>query len=195
MNYGTIKLETARLIIRDPVLADLPDWHRLMSDPDTMYYLQDIMTHSLEESKENLMAAVMDVENPKRTKYFLAMVLKENGKFVGNIGYTLVSDTPAGKTVGGGYFILPEYHGKGYMSEALKELLRFAFEENNVYRFETGCLAENIASERVMQKCGLIRVGYFKAYECHDGKLKDRVTYRLLKQDWDANNKNNGSNL
>lgn len=181
-----IRLETARLIIREPQTRDLHDWHRLMSDPKTMYYLQDIMTHSLQESRDNLMVAVSESESANRTKYFLVIELKENGHFVGSIGYTVTGDTPAGKIVGAGYFILPEYHGKGYMSEALKQLLEFAFEENNVYRFETGCLSENIASERVMQKCSLIRECHFKAYEWHDGRIKDRVCYRMLKPEWDT---------
>ena len=183
-----IKLETARLNIRDPKPEDLLDWHRLMSDEKTMYYLQDIMTHSLEESKKNLMEAVADIENPKRTKYFLAIELKENRDFVGSIGYTVTDNTPAGKMVHAGYFILPEYHSKGYVSESLHELLRFAFEENSVYRFETGCLVDNISSERVMQKNGMVREGYFMACEWHDGRYKDRVTYRMLKSEWGAHN-------
>lgn len=181
-----IRIETARLVIREPEITDLADWHRLMSDPKTMYYLRDIMTHSLEESKENLLAAISASQNPNRTHYFLAMELKETGVFMGSIGYTVTAISPVGKTVDAGYFILPEYHGKGYVTEALTELLRFAFEKNNVQRFKTGCLAENIPSERVMRKCGLVREGYLKAYEWHDGRYKDRVTYRLLKSEWET---------
>lgn len=181
-----ISLKTARLIIREPKLTDLQNWHRLISDPKTMYYLQDVMTHSLEESKENLLNAVSAIKDLNRTEYFLVMELKETGEFLGNIGYTVISNTPAGKIVHSGYFILPEYHGKGYVTEALREIIRFAFEEDNVQRFETGCLVENAPSERVMKKCGLIQEGYQKACEWHDGRFKDRVTYRMLKPEWDA---------
>ena len=41
----------------------------------------------------------------------------------------------------------PKYWGNGYTSEAAKRVLAFAFEENNVYRVTTGCLAENRGSE------------------------------------------------
>lgn len=44
----------------------------------------------------------------------------------------------------------------------------------------TGCLAENIGSERVMQKCGLIKEAEHIDYEWHDGKMKTRLEYRLL---------------
>jgi len=83
-----------------------------------------------------------------------------------------------------GYFILPEFHGKGYITEALKEVIKFAFEDNGVYRISTGCLSENRASEKVMQKCGLIKEAEYKSYIRHDGQMKDRVEYRLLLDEW-----------
>jgi len=70
------------------------------------------------------------------------------------------------------------------MTEAFKEIIRFAFEEDDICRISTGCLMENQASERVMQKCGLIKEAEYKSYVWHDGELKDRVEYRLLKQEW-----------
>ena len=43
------------------------------------------------------------------------------------------------------------------MSEAVQKVIEFAFTQDNVYRVTTGCLSENIGSERVMQKNGLIK--------------------------------------
>lgn len=179
-----VRLRTKCLIIRDPSDTDFTGWHLLMSDANTMYYLDDIMTHSEEESRKNLNEAITDSTNTDRTKYFFAIELADSGEFVGIIGYTVMQNTQVGKIVHAGYFILPEYHGKGYTTEALQELLRFAFEDNDVYRFQTGCFAENRPSERVMQKCGLIRESYRKECAWHDGRLKDRVSYRLLKSEW-----------
>ena len=180
-----IRLSTNRLIIRDPLPTDIEAWHRLLSDPKTMYYLQDIMTHSLEESQKNLETAIMEAQNPNRTKYFFAIEDKETGAFIGTTGYTVSRVTPVGKAVGVGYFILPEYHGKGIMTEVLREVIRFAFEEDGVYRLETGCITENRASERVMKKCGFIKEAERKSYVWHDGRLKDRVEYRLLREEWE----------
>ena len=179
-----VRMQTARLIIRDPLPSDIDGWHRLLSDAKTMFFLQDIMTRSLEESRLNLQAAVADAQSPDRTKYFFTVECLGTGAFVGTAGYTAEQTTPVGKHVGAGYFILPEYHGQGYMTEALREILRFAFEEDGVYRISTGCIAENRASERVMQKCGMIKEAERKAYVWHDGRLKDRVEYRLLKDEW-----------
>ena len=95
-----------------------------------------------------------------------------------------VQTTPVGKIVGAGYAILPEHRGQGYATEAFHALIRFAFEENDVYRFVAGCRAENKASERMMQKCGMVKEAEFKCHTWHDGQMKDRVEYRLLKEEY-----------
>ena len=179
-----IRLTAKRLIIRDPLLTDIDGWHRLLSDPKNMYYLPDIMTNSAKESRWNLETAVAQVNDPDRTKYFFAIEDIKTGAFIGTVGYTVTRTAPIGKAAGVGYFILPEYQGQGIMTEALNRVIRFAFEENGVYRLETGCITENRASERVMQKCGFIKEACRKAYVWHDGRIKDRVEYRLLRDEW-----------
>ena len=68
---------------------------------------------------------------------------------------------------------------------ALKKVLEYAFTQDNVYRVTTGCLAENKGSERVMQKNGLIKEAEHIDYEWHDGKMKTRLEYQLLKHEWE----------
>lgn len=128
--------------------------------------------------------AYFKLKNDNKTMYYL----KETYKQVGSIGYTVMNDTPFGKLVHLGYFTYPEFWNKGYVTESLKKILEFAFTENNVYRIKTGCLRENKGSERVMQKCGMIKEADKKEYEYHDGKMKDRVEYRLLKREWEEQN-------
>jgi len=181
-----IHLTTERLIIRDPLLTDIDGWHLLLSDAETMYYLQDILTHSVEASRQNLEIAVEETESATREKYFFTIENKITGTFIGSIGYTVNQVTPFGKLVELGYFILPNFHGRGYITEALNEVMRFAFVENDVYRISTGCLTENQASERVMQKCGLIKEAEHKFFTWHDGQMKGRVEYRLLRDEWQA---------
>ena len=48
---GGIWLETERMVLRDHRPEDLASHHALLSDPDDMYYLPEIQTHSLEESE------------------------------------------------------------------------------------------------------------------------------------------------
>ena len=179
-----IRLETDRLILRDYLPEDFDDYFRLKSDSETMYYLQDIQLFTREEAYEDFQTVLNDICRSDRKFYFLHIELKDTHEQVGSIGYTVIDDTPAGKIVHAGYFTYPQFWGRGYTSEALRRVLRFAFEENNVYRVTTGCLADNIGSEKVMRKCGMIKEAEHIDYEWHDGRMKTRVEYRLLKPEW-----------
>lgn len=179
-----IFLQTERMVIRDYEKEDLNSHHKLMSDREEMRYLPDIMTHSLEESKKDLDEAIADQENPERKFYFLRMEERETGKLIGEIGYTVLEVTPVGKIVHLGYYSHKKYWGQGYMTEALRRVLQFAFEENHVYRVTTGCNPENAASEKVMKKCGMIKEAYMKEKCWFEGKMCDRVEYRMLKPEW-----------
>ena len=150
-------LTTDRLILREYNDADIDDYFRLKSDKETMYYLQDIQLFSQEEANADFANILADMKCEDRKFYFFHIELKETHEQVGSVGYTVVDNTPRGKIVHAGYFIYPKFWSEGYVTEAFKKVLEYAFTENDVYRVTTGCLAENIGSEKVMIKCGLIK--------------------------------------
>ena len=179
-----IKLFTERLLIRDHVIEDLMEHHELFSDETSMKYLPGIKTKTLEESKKDLMESINEIKSENRKLYFFRIEDRKSKEYIGEIGYTVKKETPVGKVVGLGYFINEKYWRQGYTTEALNRVIEFAFIENNVYRISTGCLKENKGSEKVMIKCGMIKEGEFKEYQLHEGRLKDRVIYRLLRNEW-----------
>ncbi|GHU44798.1 N-acetyltransferase [Clostridia bacterium] len=176
--------QTTRTIIRDHTIDDLPTHHTLFSDKTTMFYLQDIATSTLEESENNLRKAIDEIGNLNRTLYFFRIEDRQTKEHIGEIGYTVNAFTPLGKIVSLGYFIRPEFWGKGYTTEALREVMRYAFCDNDVFRISCGCIKDNIGSERVMIKCGMIKEADFGSVVWHDGEMKDRVEYRLLRDEW-----------
>lgn len=180
-----IYLETERLILRDYTENDVEEYSRLMADDQVMYYLQDIQHHSREESEEDFRNILLDMREKDRQRYFLHIQKKDTGEQIGSIGYTVTDTTPAGKLVHLGYFTYPKYWGCDYVTEALEKVMEFAFSQDGVYRITTGCLRENRGSERVMQKCEMIREAELVDYEWHDGKMKTRMEYRMLKSDWE----------
>jgi len=181
-----IRLETDRLILRDYCADDFDEYYRLMSDDRTMYYLQDLKHVTVDAAKQSFDEVLKDSESENRKLYFFHMELKGSKEQVGSVGYTVIDETSAGKIVHLGYFSYPKFWGKGYMSEAVKRVLEFAFAENSVDKVMTGCLTENAGSEHVMLKNGMVKEAEYKDYELHDGKLKTRVEYRLLRDEWKA---------
>lgn len=178
-----IRLETPRLVLRDYISADGEEYFHLKTHPRTMYYLQDIQLATRREAEEDLARVLADASSPERKFYFLRAELKD-GTQIGSVGYTVIARTPLGKIAHAGYFYLPEFWGQGYGSEAFRRVLAFAFEEDGVYRMNTGCLTENAGSEKIMQKCGMIKEAERPQWEWHDGKMKTRVEYRLLKEEF-----------
>lgn len=179
-----IILETSRLVIRDHIEDDIESLHKLLSDEETMYYLQEIRTKTLDESKQNLYEAIKESKLENRTKYFFAITMKETNEYIGEIGFTVKINSPHGKIVELGYFILPNYWGKGIVTEAAKEVIGYAFDKADVTKIETGCIKDNIGSEKIMKKLGMIKEAELKKHVLLYSKLYDRVEYRLLKEEW-----------
>lgn len=179
-----MRMETQRLILRDYEEQDREDYFKLKSDARTMYYLQDIRLFTREEAAADFDRVLQDMQSADRKFWFWNIICRESLEQIGSVGYTVVDDTPAGKLVGAGYFIYPQFWNKGYVTEAFGRVLAFAFLENGVYRVTTGCLSENRGSERVMQKCGMIKEAEHVDWEWHDGRMKTRVEYRLLRDEW-----------
>ena len=173
-----VRLETERLLIRDYLESDLEDLHRLLSDAKNMYYL-DIATSTIEESSENLKNAMANQDG-----HYFALCDKRTGAYIGGVGYTITAETPVGKIVHMGYFILPEHHGLGYTTEGVKKVLEFAFETDNCVRVTTGCYSDNTASRRVMEKAGFLKEGERIKAAWHDGELKDRLDYAINLDDY-----------
>ena len=120
---GFLRIETPRLILRDHVLEDLAEHHALFSDETAMRYLPEVRTHSLEESRENLLTSIRAMEEQPRKFYFLKVIERQSGAHVGEIGYTVLQETPGGSVVNLGYFLRPQMWRKGYAGEAAEALM------------------------------------------------------------------------
>jgi ribosomal-protein-alanine N-acetyltransferase len=176
-----IRIETERLVIRDHVMDDIEPLHNLLSDEESMYYLPDICTDSLEESKINLIESINESQKgPARIKYFFGIFDKAEN-YIGEIGYTVFCVDPDGyKNVHLGYFIHKLHWEKGYATEAVKAVIDYAFTRNKVRKIETGCLTDNTASEKIMIKCGFTEEARKIEHTFLNGKWRTRVEYGLL---------------
>ncbi|MTI47946.1 MAG: GNAT family N-acetyltransferase [Firmicutes bacterium] len=179
-----IKIESERLLIRDHIPTDIEGLHKLLSDSTTMYYLQDIKSNSFEDSKQNLETAMLESKIANREKYFFGIILRDSQEYVGEIGFTVIEDSPLGKVVNLGYFILKEHWGKGFVTEAGIKVIDYAFRECNVHKIVTGCIKENCNSEKIMKKCNMVKEAEYGKHVWHDGEYKDRVEYGLLREDY-----------
>lgn len=133
-----------------------------------------------------------DIDNAKssnRTHYYFIIELQPTCDFIGIVGYSLVGEEMNIRGVTGAsveieYYLLEKYWHKGYMSEALKKLLTFAFEENSVRKAFAVCQIENVKSENVMVKCGMYKSAEQPEQKVYNGVLKERLKYELISDNY-----------
>lgn len=90
-----------------------------------------------------------------------------------------------GTTAELGWVLDPKYAGRGYATEAVVELLRFAFEEVGVRRAVANCFLDNDSSWRLMERVGMRREGHAVGESLHrSGRWLDTLTYALLAEEW-----------
>ena len=108
-----------------------------------------------------------------------AMVLKENNKAIGAM---FLCDTNRHISYKEMEYVLSEdYHNKGYMTEAVKCMLEYAFSELNLLIVAICHYPSNIESKRVIEKCGFTYEGTLRKYSKN---LEDSVRYSMTKEEW-----------
>ncbi|MGK0220767.1 MAG: ribosomal-protein-alanine N-acetyltransferase [Planctomycetota bacterium] len=80
-----------------------------------------------------------------------------------------------------GYSLDAELQGQGLMAEALKEVIRFAFEDLGLHRIMANYQPHNDRSARVLERLGFIREGFAKDYLYIDGAWRDHVLTALVR--------------
>jgi RimJ/RimL family protein N-acetyltransferase len=78
--------------------------------------------------------------------------------------------------------------GQGYGEEAMRLLLRFAFDELNLRRVQLTVFSYNELALRLYEKLGFQREGVFREFLQRDGQLYDMLLYGLLRREWETQN-------
>ncbi len=84
-----------------------------------------------------------------------------------------------------GWVLDPAYTGHGYGTEAVRELLRYCFQELGVRRVSANCFVDNNTSWRLMERVGMRREQHAVRESLHRcGRWLDTVGYAILDDGW-----------
>ena len=143
-------LVTDRLILRRWEESDAEDLYRYASDPDVGPIAGWPPHQSIDESRDV-------IKNALSGKEAYAICLKEDGKAIGTIelklnGHTDMTERDDECEMG--YWLGKPFWGRGIMPEAVKEMLRRAFEDCGMQKVWIGYYEGNYKSKRVQEKAG-----------------------------------------
>jgi len=143
-------LRTTRLILRPWVQSDAESLYNYAKDPQ-IGPIAGWPVHTSVENSREIIESVLAVPET------YAVCLPVDGKAIGSIGLMVgeKSNLDIGSDEGEiGYWIGVPFWGQGFMPEAVRELMRYAFEELNMQKLWCGYFDGNEKSARVQEKCG-----------------------------------------
>ncbi|MGO9389875.1 GNAT family N-acetyltransferase [Rhodoblastus sp.] len=83
-----------------------------------------------------------------------------------------------------GYWIGERHAGQGFMSRAVRAVLRHAFLEMRLHRVEAACAPNNERSRRLLEGVGFQREGFARAYLLIDGAWQDHLLFAMLEREF-----------
>lgn len=169
-------LETERLVLKKVNQDDAEIVLEGYSDPRVNQFMS-VSYHSIEEVKvqldwyESLLA--------EETGIWWGICLNEDGKMIGNGGFHKWEHNHRKAELG--YWILPEYQGRGLASEAITAMIKFGFEDMLLHRIEAEVETENGPSSRVLRKLGFNLEGIKRECEYINGRFIDLEFWAKLR--------------
>lgn len=170
-------LETERLLLRDFAMSDWDRLNAIVSDPDVARYM-----HFADWGEDDRRAWLAHMAHYATTPHpwhdDWAITLRSGGDLIGWLDIGASQEVAETGTRGCSYALDARYWGHGYMTEALRAAIAYAWTVPGVERIVGDCDVPNVASARVMEKSGMAYVGTFSDADC-EGALSERLHYAI----------------
>lgn len=170
-------LETERLVLRMYREEDAEGLYEYAKNPNVGPHAGWKPHESAEESLEIIREIFLPAES-------WAIRLKGEERIIGTIG--LEKDRHRDENSREiGYSLAEDMWGKGLMTEACREVLRFAFEELGLPIVSICTAPDNQRSQSVIRKCGFVYEGTIRrSYRTYSGECRDSLCFSMLKEEY-----------
>ena len=171
-------LETNRMILRAWKIDDLDDFYEYAQNakvgPNAGWE-----PHKNKEISLKILQSFIEKDEVR------AIVYKENDKVIGSLGVHCDEKRNGVNAKMIGYVLSENYWDKGLMSEAVKQVVKYLFEEEKHDVISCYHYPFNIRSKRVIEKCGFKYEGILRlSSKIFDGSVYDDVCYSITKEDY-----------
>lgn len=174
-------LKTERLILRPFEDSDATVIFPLINDADVVRHLLAMPHPYPEDQLVPWMRSAREITR-RRERFHFAIVLRETSLPMGDCSFHDVSwDNMSAEL---GYWLGKPHWGHGYMTEAVRAMVRFGFEDLGLERIHARVQIPNISSIRVIEKAGL-KLEYTARHEVRkDGEFRDMLHYGLIREEY-----------
>ncbi len=173
-------IETQRFTLREVNDSDIVYIHKGLSNRAlTEFY--DVHFDTLEETKEQ-MEWYADLKK-NGTGMWWCVFDKETNEFCGAGGYNGLDRNHRKAEIG--FWLLPEYWGKGIMKEVMPKLFELGFEDLNLNRIEGFVVSDNVKCKNALNKINFHYEGTMRESEIKNDKLISVDIYSLLRSEWE----------
>ena len=168
-------IETARLRLRPWRNDDLDRLAEIYADPDVMRYIGPRTTSNRAQTIRALVR--MRTHWEQHGFGMWALEIADSGELIGRQGLSFLDN---GAEIEIGYCLARDAWGHGYATESGRAVVRFAFEVLGLEHLAGITYPQNIASQGVLQKCGLSYVEEMRYYDV------DVHYFALTRDQWEA---------
>ncbi len=178
---GSVLIFTERLILRKfNVNDDIQMFNNWASDEEVTKNLTWSAHKTIDETRKFIDIWIHNynyVDN-----YNWAMQIKDTNELIGSIGLFYVDDFHHSCELG--YCIGKKYWNKGYTTEASKAIIDYCFNRVGFNRITGCCFVGNVASRRVLEKCGMQFEGIERQKYNSPTGFRDCENYAVLRDDY-----------
>jgi len=172
-----MQIATDRLLLRPFTAADAPSVQRLVS----AYEIAEGTLLIPHPYPEGAAAEWIAKQGTNPNNHVFAIALRDAAEAIGAIGLEVVPEHVRGEI---GYWIGVPYWGRGYMTEAVRAVIGWAFESLRLHRVFAQHFTRNPASGRVMQKAGMTHEGSLRQHDKKWDAYVDVEVYGILDSEW-----------
>lgn len=105
------------------------------------------------------------------------------GEVIGNMALTQIHRGPANHCVMG-YSLAEVAQGHGYMLEAVRGAVRYAFDKLRLHRVMANYMPTNVRSAAVLRRAGFTVEGYARDYLLINGRWEDHILTGIVNPEW-----------
>jgi len=136
--------------------------------------------YTLHEQQQLILRSIYEAE---KDRAYMFGIFNLNGKLIGQITLSNVV-RGVGQFADVGYFIDPEEQNKGYMTDALRLILKYSFQSLGLHRIQAAILLNNPSSRRVLEKTRFHSEGIARQLIKINDQWQDHQTFAILAHEY-----------